>query len=228
MTGQHMVDAASVRHPMSGAAGPVSTAQRRMRAFDWSALVIVVASLLNIFPPSIRWDYLNVVPTSASVYLGWRVLYLAQRVRVRDVLLVTMLLLCTAEFGLRVLSLQRALIYQRFGDLLFAPVPNQKYTEKISLTSSRIDENGLREPSPIVPGRRTILCLGDSITYGYAMADTDTWPAQLGVALNEAHPNQFNVLNGGVNAYPMAFIHQKFLYHWNRGLRPRRNPRARH
>jgi lysophospholipase L1-like esterase len=193
---------------------------RRLKLADWIAIAFLVASLTSLFPPSIRWDFLNVIPAAAAVYLLWRVLQSADRVRLKAVLLVAVLMLCIIECSARVLSYQRALIYERAGDLPFTPVPNQVYTEKISLASSRINAAGFREPSPLIPGRRTILCLGDSITYGYAMLDNETWPAQLGQALDQSRPDEFNVLNGGVNAYPMSFIHQKFLYHWNRGIHP--------
>lgn len=198
---------------------PVRASWSRRRLFDWTAIAIVAASLGSLFPPSIRWDALNVLSVIAAVYLGWRVLQAASRVRVRDVVMFAILLVCMVEFSLRVFSYQRALIYERYGELPFAPVPNQTYIEKISLQPSRIDALGLREPSGSVPGRPTILCLGDSITYGYAMTDADTWPAQLGGFLNDRQPRA-NVLNGGVNAYPMSFIHQKFLHHWNNGVRP--------
>jgi lysophospholipase L1-like esterase len=124
------------------------------------------------------------------------------------------------ELALRALSLHRTLVYERQGDLLFTPVPGQVYVEKISLTPSRINEWGLRGAPVVGGGRRQVLCLGDSITYGYGVADGATYPGQLQVALDRFAPGRFEVLNGGVNAYPVSFMHQKFLYLWGRGLRP--------
>ena len=189
------------------------------RAATWFALGVVAVSAAGIFPPTIRWDWLNIIPVVAVIYLGWRVLGSSARVWVRTIA-VFVLMVCLAEFSLRVVSYQRALVYARYGDLLFGPIPNQTYIEKISLSESRADAFGLRAPSTLVPGRTTVLCLGDSVTYGYGMADGNTWPAQLEQALMKTQPDRFNVLNGGVNAYPMSFIHQKFLHHWNQGLRP--------
>jgi lysophospholipase L1-like esterase len=189
------------------------------RAATWFALAVVAVSASGVFPPAIRWDWLNIIPAAAVTYLGWRVLGSSARVWLRTIA-VFVLMLCLAEFSLRVVSYQRALLYARYGDLLFGPVPNQTYVEKISLSESRMDQFGLRAPSTLVAGRTTVLCLGDSVTYGYGMADGDTWPAQLEQAMMKQYPGRFNVLNGGINAYPMSFIHQKFLHHWNQGLRP--------
>jgi len=189
------------------------------RAATWFSLGVVAVSAAGVFPPTIRWDWLNIIPVASVIYLGWRVLGSSARAWARTIA-VFVLMLCLAEFSLRVVSYQRALLYARYGDLLFGPIPNQIYTEKVSLSESRADAFGLRGPSTFVPGRTTVLCLGDSVTYGYGMAEAHTWPAQLEQALMKQHANRFNVLNGGVNAYPMSFIHQKFLHHWNQGLRP--------
>lgn len=189
------------------------------RIITWAGVAIVLASLAGLFPPTIHWDLLNLIPVAAGIYLAWRLLRSQARVWLKAAL-IPALLICIVEFSVRIPSYQRALVYQRKGNLLFTPVPDQTYIEKVSLSASRVDARGFRAPSEFAPGRRTILCLGDSITYGYGIADQDTWPAQLARGLERSHPRQFNVLNGGVNAYPMTFIHQKFLYHWNQGLRP--------
>jgi len=140
-------------------------------------------------------------------------------------MVVMLLLVVVVEFSLRCFSYQRALLYERQGDLLFTPVPNQKYIEKISLTPSLVNSYGLRGgPVDTTSGRITILCLGDSITYGYGVDDGHTFPAELQKALDAKFPGRYQVLNGGVDAYPMALIQQKFLYLWNQGLsRPPRN-----
>ena len=219
MNSSNVSQAAAPGVPADVAAAAKVHLQRRPRGPLLAALALVAASALSLFPPSIEWDGLNVLSVAATAYLGWRLVQSRARPWVKS--LVFLLLLGTAvEFSLRVFSYQRALIYERQGNLLFTPTPNQTYIEKVSLSASRIDERGMRAPSAFVEGRTTILALGDSITYGYGIADQDTWPAQLAAALERAHPGRFNILNGGVNAYPMTFIHQKFLYHWNRGLRP--------
>jgi hypothetical protein len=45
----------------------------------------------------------------------------------------------------------------------------------------------------------TILCMGDSITFGWAVEETDTYPVQLSRLLNSYSTNQaFKVINAGV------------------------------
>src|SRR4029077_3379621 len=130
-------------------------------------------------------------------------------------------LLLAAEFGLRCVSYNRSLLYERQGDLLYTPIPNQEYVEKISLTPSRINNVGLRGDSfDPHSGKAVILCLGDSVTYGYGVDDGHTYPAELQRALDQDFPGHFTVLNGGVDGYPIPFIRQKFLYLWDRGIHP--------
>jgi lysophospholipase L1-like esterase len=132
------------------------------------------------------------------------------------------LLFLSAEFVLRAQGYHRTVYYERQGDLLFTPVPNQHALEKISLTPSHINNYGLRGPdvAPEDLRRRVILCLGDSITYGYGVADGETYPARLQEVFDRRQPGEFTVLNGGVNAYPISLMHQKFLYLWHLGIRP--------
>ncbi|HEY6271664.1 MAG TPA: GDSL-type esterase/lipase family protein [Terriglobales bacterium] len=217
-------------------------------------IVSVLAVLAIIFnrrlAPTMRWDWLNVIPLLAALYLGYCLVALKKIVGsagyvgrclsddpkvpkpagaflfspwFRSILLIFIFLL-VAEFGLRCFSYHRALLYERQGDLLFTPVPNQQYVEKISLTSSVINSYGLRggpvPESATQAGKPNILCLGDSVTYGYGVNDDETYPADLQRDLDQAFPGRYTVLNGGVDAYPIALEEQKFLYLWNRGLRP--------
>jgi hypothetical protein len=197
--------------------------------------------------PSIQFDWLNIVPLFAAIYVGYSPvalektcghLYYVRRCLSQDSSsskprlsflfspwIRSWLLLVVAaaalEFGLRCVSYHRSLVYERQGNLLFTPVPNQVYVEKISLTRSRINGLGLRgRPVDTSSGKEVILCLGDSITYGYGVDDAHTYPGLLQLALESRFPRRYTVLNGGVDAYPMAFEDQKFLYLWNRGLHP--------
>src|SRR5262249_22814795 len=111
-------------------------------------------------------------------------------------------------------------LYERQGDLLYTPIPNQDYLEKISLTESRINEYGLRGSAVDPAGKEIILCVGDSVTYGYGVDDKNTYPAQLQDALDQKFPGRFLVLNGGVDGYPTPFMREKFLYLWNHGIHP--------
>jgi len=217
------------------------------------AIPLVIALGLIIFSRSyvthIEIDWLNFIPALATIYLIFFVLA-PQRVLSRSSfvqsavsddrsarksfgsflfsrwfrsLVLFALLITTVEFGLRCLSFHRSLTYARVGDLLFTPVPNQKYVEKISLSHSEVNNYGLRgaDLSPKdFEGKEVILCLGDSITYGYGVDDAHTYPAELQKALDQKYPGHYLVLNAGTNAYPMSFEDQRFLYLWNMGLRP--------
>jgi lysophospholipase L1-like esterase len=217
-------------------------------------ILLLLAILAIIFnrriAPSIHLDWLNLIPLAASLYIIYSLValgrvfppggYVARAISTdrsvpkpfgsfllsrffRSILLIVMFLV-TVEFGLRCFSYHRALQYERQGDLLFTPVPDQQYVEKISLTTSVINDYGLRGgPVPAAAseeGKPTVLCLGDSITYGYGVDDDKTYPALLERDLNQSGGQQYAVLNGGVDAYPIALEHQKFLYLWNRGIRP--------
>jgi lysophospholipase L1-like esterase len=213
--------------------------------------LLLVSLLVIIFNRYIAFkidlDWLNLIPLAATLYVAYSVIaldkVLGQFSFVRRSLseepgvrkpagsfvlshwvrscIVMLLVLVACEFGLRCFSYHRSLAYERHGDLLFTPVPNQSYVEKISLTHSLINSYGLRGgPVDIGPGKEKILCLGDSITYGYGLDDAHSYPARLQAALDQEFPGHYSVLNGGVDAYPIAFEWQKFLYLWNTGVHP--------
>jgi lysophospholipase L1-like esterase len=207
----------------------------------------VVAVVLNrAYIPNIHYDWLNLLPLLATFYVGYALIALNKTCAHIDYLtrctsndpslrkpfgaflfspwfrsmLLLPLLLLAAEFGLRCISYDRALMYERHGDLLYTPIPNQEYMEKISLTPSRTNDYGLRGGPFNHSGKQLILCLGDSVTYGYGVNDGHTYPAELQKALDRHFPDRFVVLNGGVDGYPIPFIHQKFLYLWDQGIHP--------
>jgi lysophospholipase L1-like esterase len=213
--------------------------------------LLLVSLLIIVFNRSIAYrvslDWLNLIPLLATLYVAYSVIALSRTCGqfscVRRCLaeepgakkpfgsflfshwvrscIVMLLVIVACEFGLRCFSYHRSLAYERQGDLLFTPVPNQEYVEKISLTHSVINNYGLRgDPVDINSGKEMILCLGDSITYGYGLDDAHAYPARLQQDLDHQFPNRYAVLNGGVDAYPVAFEWQKFLYLWNRGLHP--------
>jgi lysophospholipase L1-like esterase len=213
--------------------------------------VLFVASILAIvfngfYIRNIRYDWLNVIPLLATLYVAYGIVALKKTcghfAYVRRALsedpavrkpfgsflfspyvrsmVVMLLLVVTAEFALRCVSYNRELLYERQGDLLFTPIPNQEYVEKISLTHSTINDLGLRGGPVDLAGKQVILCLGDSVTYGYGVDDSHTYPAELQKDLDRRFPGKFAVLNAGVDAYPIPFERQKFLYLWNKGIRP--------
>ena len=217
----------------------------------WFSLLIVsllVIGFNRILVPNIRVDWLNIIPLAATLYLGYSIIafetiwghsaYVRRCLgkepgvpKPRGAFLLShwfrtcLLLVVTAmslEFGLRCLSYHRSLVYETQGDLLFTPIPNQAYMEKISLTQSTINNYGLRGgPIDTNSGKEMILCLGDSVTYGYGLDDAHSYPTLLQAALDREFPGRYSVVNGGVDAYPIAFEDQKFLYLWQRGLRPK-------
>jgi lysophospholipase L1-like esterase len=223
------------------------TAARSRTRFYLLIVSLLVILLNRSLIPRFEFDWLNVVPLAATIYVlycvvaaekTWGHIAYVRRclstdrsvpkprgafllsLWMRDVL-VLVLAAVALEFGLRCLSYHRSLVYERQGDLLFTPVPNQDYMEKISLTPSHINSYGLRGgPVDLSPGKELILCLGDSVTYGYGVDDAHTYPARLQAALEHKYPGRYVVLNGGVDAYPLAFEDQKFLYLWNRGSHP--------
>jgi lysophospholipase L1-like esterase len=211
-------------------------------------LVLAIAAIVfnRAYIPNIRYDWLNLLPLLATLYIGYALIalhktcghigYVARCISndsslhkpfgaflfspwFRSMLLLPVLLLA-AEFGLRCISYDRALMYERQGDLLYTPIPNQEYMEKISLTHSRTNDYGLRGSPFNASGKQVILCLGDSVTYGYGVDDGHTYPAELQKALDRDFPDRFVVLNGGVDGYPVPFIRQKFLYLWDQGIHP--------
>jgi len=211
-------------------------------------LLLAIAAIVfnRAYIPNIRYDWLNLLPLLATLYTGYALValdktcghigYVARCISndstrrkpfgsfmfspwFRSMLLLPVLLLA-AEFGLRCISYDRALMYERHGDLLYTPIPNQEYMEKISLTHSRTNDYGLRGGPFHASGKQVILCLGDSVTYGYGVDDGHTYPAELQKALDRDFPDRFVVLNGGVDGYPIPFIRQKFLYLWNQGIHP--------
>ncbi len=210
-------------------------------------LLAIAAIVFNrVYIPNIHYDKLNVIPLLATLYIAYALValnrvcghigYIARATSedpmvrkpfgsflfspwLRSMLLLP-LLLVAAEFGLRCISYQRSEKYERHGDLLYTPIPNQDYVEKISLTPSHINNFGLRGGAVDLTGKQVILCLGDSVTYGYGVNDEHSYPAELQKALDARYPGRFAVLNGGVDGYPIPFIRQKFLYLWNQGIHP--------
>jgi lysophospholipase L1-like esterase len=231
----------------SAASDPVSSLRRTSRTHFVLLVLAIVAIVFNrIYIPNIRYDWLNLLPLMATFYIGSALValektcghigYIARCTSAdttrrkpvgaflfspwfRSMLLLPVLLLA-AEFGLRCISYDRALMYERHGDLLYTPIPNQEYMEKISLTHSRTNNYGLRGGPFNASGKQVILCLGDSVTYGYGVDDGHTYPAELQKVLDRNFPDRYVVLNGGVDGYPIPFIREKFLYLWDQGIHP--------
>ncbi len=73
---------------------------------------------------------------------------------------------------------------------------------------SRINRDGMRDPERSEkkpPGSFRIAAMGDSITYGFGVSQSESWPAQLEQILNRADPGRrVQVLNFGVTGYDLS------------------------
>jgi len=69
-------------------------------------------------------------------------------------------------------------------------------------TTVRTDRYGFRGSTP-VPGRRVVLCLGDSTVFGYGAEEGDSFPGRLQARLNSENKtaNHWSVINAGVPGY---------------------------
>jgi len=243
MNGDTMAVIETRNEPQISAARPQKGSWAPFVIFVFAVLAIV---LNRLYIPNIHYDILNIVPLLATLYVAYALIaldktcgnfnYIARcisedpKVRkpfgaflfspwLRSMLLLPLLVI-VAEFGFRCMSYQRSESYERQGNLLYTPIPNQEYLEKISLTLSQINHDGLRGPDAATSGKHAVLCLGDSVTYGYGVDDGHTYPAELQKTLDQRFPGRYAVLNGGVDGYPTAFMREKFLYLWDRGIHP--------
>jgi len=82
-------------------------------------------------------------------------------------------------------------------ELFWAPRPG--YRGEFRGQPVTINRLGLRGPEPWERrGTRRVLCLGDSITFGYGVGDDHTYPAALARRLAD---RRIEVVNGGVTGY---------------------------
>lgn len=141
-----------------------------------------------------------------------------RRQLLRALVFAVSLLCClwAAELGLRAASKHALLVLDvemwRYARLVKAPSslpglvemhrPNAR--AKLMGVTVRTDEHGFRRPGAAVeaargPGERRVVALGDSLTFGWGVAEDDTWPARLETLLRERCPGSpATVLNAGV------------------------------
>ena len=64
----------------------------------------------------------------------------------------------------------------------------------------RTGKMGLRggDPAPLKPGQKRVLCLGDSVTFGWDVEENECYPVQLGSILETRKPGQYQVINAGI------------------------------
>lgn len=91
-----------------------------------------------------------------------------------------------------------------------------------SLTPATIDAQGFRTTANR-PGsdrqHETILAIGDSFTFGWDVADQETYPSQLQAILDGRAPGRFEVLNGGMPGCT-SFQAEQLLRRWIPRFKP--------
>jgi len=154
------------------------TRESRVWPYLFIISLLVICFFDRLLVHHIGLDWLNVIPLLATLYVGYclialektfgHIAFFRRRLAptpgepkpvgsfllshwVRSCLLIVVAIVAL-EFGLRCESYHRSLQYERQGDLLFTPVPNQSYVEKISLTHSSINSFGLRG-DPVIPAQ---------------------------------------------------------------------------
>ena len=102
--------------------------------------------------------------------------------------------------------------------------PNQVLNaEGVYLKPVRINNFGFRGadfPKDKPAGTFRVICLGDSATFGWSVGDEETYPSQLELALQKAHPGcKVEVLNLGVTGYT-SFQGRQLFKKWGPLLKP--------
>ncbi len=117
-------------------------------------------------------------------------------------------------------------IYQANDKWLFELRPGTDYLHespyKDFQVSVRVNREGFRGPEVKLakpPGTFRIFFLGDSFTFGLGVENDETYPALLGVKLNQGTKNghRYEIINGGVPGYNLAHYylvlkHKVFRY----------------
>ncbi|MEE2673375.1 MAG: GDSL-type esterase/lipase family protein [Myxococcota bacterium] len=89
--------------------------------------------------------------------------------------------------------------------LLVALVAGEVFLQAASFVASRTGARGSARPA--APGAVTILCVGDSHTYGLPLPPEESYPAQLEARLSERHPGRvFQVVNLGIPGMNSGYL----------------------
>lgn len=110
------------------------------------------------------------------------------------------------ELGLRLAGYGNLEIYLPDARLYWRLKPNQNCFTKVDHRRVHINAQGTRGPEFAVekpPGTFRILSLGDSRTFGWGLADDETYSRRLEKLLGEQpqQPKHVEVINAGVNAW---------------------------
>ena len=136
---------------------------------------------------------------------------------------VSLALLAAVEIGAQVMGFGRRVEYVSSPAVLWQPRPDQRAFNNITNAPVTIDHRGLRA----VPGsgddsgnRIRVLALGDSVTFGFALADEQTYVARLQAWLEAREPSQYHLMNGGVNGYNFYLVRQRLVDLLDHGIKP--------
>lgn len=113
--------------------------------------------------------------------------------------LITIILIFLALEGFFRIYLAKNLHYDYIGDL-WVLEPNQKGFTYPNNKYATTNAEGYRGPL-IDPQKPTVLFLGDSFTFGYAIGDDDTLTNNLRQELEGRNLADINIINGGVPGY---------------------------
>lgn len=124
------------------------------------------------------------------------------------------LLFVLLEVGLSLAGYGNLERYSHDPDLYWKLAANQEAVTKVNRQAVRINSHGTRgrEFETDKPEHTfRILCLGDSRTFGWGLAEEETFASRLEASLRQAagSPSRVEVINGGVNAwsYPQILMY---------------------
>jgi lysophospholipase L1-like esterase len=133
------------------------------------------------------------------------------------------LCLVIAEVALRFAGYGNLEIYQPDEKLFWRLKPNQDCYTKVDHKPVHINAEGTRGPEFEIEkplGTFRILSLGDSRTFGWGLADEETYSQRLGKLVEDVlkikRPTRVEVINAGVNAWSYS---QMAIYFRERGIK---------
>jgi lysophospholipase L1-like esterase len=117
------------------------------------------------------------------------------------------------ELVLRLFGYGNYTLYRPDERLLWVPEPGHTLTVDNHLPIT-INHQGLRYATDLTlkqKGEFRIMAFGDSVTQGWGVDDNSHYSAVLEKLLNQGHcpEERFQVVSGGVNAYPNALVGEK-------------------
>ncbi|MEJ2722275.1 MAG: GDSL-type esterase/lipase family protein [bacterium] len=120
-------------------------------------------------------------------------------------------ILVVLEVGLSLAGYGDLIIYKPDDTLYWRPKPNQTCHTKVGRHPVTVNSHGTRgeEFSTVKPpGDFRILCVGDSRTFGWGLADGDTYPAILQDSLRALAGDmpRVEVINAGVNGWSWSQV----------------------